>query len=321
FAIRGENNKTYYNHLNSVLDTKPQVTQDDGCDLVSTLHKERQDQLSEIIGGTEETTTGVIRLKAMAKDGELKFPVLAVNDSMTKHFFDNRYGTGQSTIDGIIRATNRLLAGSTFIMAGYGWCGRGIAMRAKGLGANVIVTEVNPVRALEAKMDGFNVMPMKKAARLADFICTSTGDMNVIDVDDFKVMKDNCILCNSGHFDVEINLKGLKKMATSTKEVKPFVTEYIVNQKRIYVLADGRLVNLAAAEGHPACVMDMSFANQSLGAEYLLKYGPKLTNDVHLLPEKIDLKIASLKLKALGIKIDKLTKEQKEYLTSWQHGT
>lgn len=321
YAINGEDNKTYYEHLNAVLDFKPQITQDDGCDLVSTLHKERKDQLNEIIGGTEETTTGVIRLKAMAADGALKFPVLAVNDAMTKHFFDNRYGTGQSTIDGIIRATNRLLAGSTFVMAGYGWCGRGIAMRASGLGANVIVTEVNPVRALEAKMDGFRVMLMVEAVKEADFICTSTGDINVVDKEDFEVMKDGCILCNSGHFDVEINLKALEKMASEKKNIKPYVEEYKLGGRSIYVLADGRLVNLAAAEGHPACVMDMSFANQSLGAEYIVNNYKDLSNEVHVIPEEMDNEIAKMKLECMGIEIDELTDEQKKYLTSWEHGT
>jgi adenosylhomocysteinase len=321
FAIKGEDNKTYYKHVNAVLDKKPNITQDDGCDLVSTLHKERMKQLPSVLGGTEETTTGVIRLRAMAKDGALKFPVIAVNDSMTKHFFDNRYGTGQSTLDGIIRATNRLLSGSVFVMAGYGWCGRGIAMRAKGMGANVIVTEVDPVKALEAKMDGFSVMPMNKAVVHADFVCTSTGDINVVDKEDFEVMKDGCIVCNSGHFDVEVNIKVLGKMAKEVRDIKPFVQEYVLKNKSVYVLAEGRLVNLASAEGHPACVMDMSFANQSLGAEYLLKHREELSNDVHILPNDIDVHIAELKLKCMNVTIDKLTPVQKKYLTSWKQGT
>ncbi len=321
FAIKGEDNDTYYKHLNAVLDTEPHITQDDGCDLVSTLHSEREDQLDKVLGGTEETTTGVIRLKAMAADNALKFPVIAVNDSMTKHFFDNRYGTGQSTLDGIIRATNRLIAGSVFVMAGYGWCGRGIAMRAKGLGANIIVTEVDPVKALEARMDGFRVMPMKEAAKQADFICTSTGDVNVVDIEDFEVMKDQCIVCNSGHFDVEINLKGLKEMAKEVKKARQFVEEYVLEDKSIYVLGEGRLVNLATAEGHPACVMDMSFANQALGAKYILENSEKMKNAVHVIPEAIDTNIAKIKLDNMGIEIDKLTDEQKKYLASWQHGT
>ncbi len=321
YAIRGEDNDTYYKHLNAVLDTEPHITQDDGCDLVSTLHREREDQLERVLGGTEETTTGVIRLKAMAADNALKFPVIAVNDSMTKHFFDNRYGTGQSTLDGIIRATNRLIAGSVFVMAGYGWCGRGIAMRAKGLGANVIVTEVDPVKALEARMDGFRVMPMKEAAKQADFICTSTGDINVIDIEDFEVMKDQCIICNSGHFDVEINLKGLRKMAKEVREARQFVEEYVLDDKSVYVLGEGRLVNLATAEGHPACVMDMSFANQALGAKYILENSEEMKNAVHVIPEAIDTNIAKIKLDNMGIKIDQLTEEQKKYLASWEHGT
>lgn len=321
FAIKGEDNETYYKHLNQVLDTHPTVTMDDGCDLVSTLHKEREDQLGEVIGGAEETTTGVIRLKAMAADGALQYPVLNVNDAMTKHFFDNRYGTGQSTLDGIIRATNRLISGSTFVMAGYGWCGRGIAMRAEGMGANVIVTEVDPVKALEAKMDGFRVMPMEEAAKVADFICTSTGDINVVDKEDFEVMKNGCIVCNSGHFNVEINIEALKEMSDEVREVKPFVNEYTLVDRKIYVLADGRLVNLAAAEGHPACVMDMSFANQALGVEYILNNHEDMENRVYEILEEQDEKIAKLKLESMGVEIDELTEEQKEYLASWQHGT
>lgn len=322
FAIKGEDNETYYKHLNTVLDTNPHITMDDGADLVSEIHKNRQNQIETIIGGTEETTTGVIRLKAMANDGELKFPVLAVNDAMTKHLFDNRYGTGQSTIDGIIRATNRLVAGTTFVVAGYGWCGKGLAMRAHGMGAKVIVTEIDPVKALEAVMDGFQVMPMNEACRLADFICTLTGDINVVDVDDFEAMKDGCVVSNSGHFDVEINIKGLKEISTEVRTVRDFVEEYTLqNGKKIYILAEGRLVNLASAEGHPASVMDMSFANQSLGAEYILNTHKELENNVYVIPEEVDTEIARIKLDALGVKIDELTEEQKKYLASWEEGT
>lgn len=321
FAIKGENNKTYYKHINQVIDAEPQITMDDGADLVSILHKSRKKELKNIIGGTEETTTGIIRLKAMAKDGALKYPIIAVNDAMTKHFFDNRYGTGQSTLDGIIRATNRLFAGSTFVMGGYGWCGRGIAMKARGMGANIIVTEVDPVKALEAKMDGFRVMKMIDAAKEADIICTSTGDMNVVDKQHFKVIKDGCIICNSGHFNVEINISALEKMKKSKQEIRNFVMEYNLGNKKVYLLADGRLVNLASAEGHPACVMDMSFANQALSAEYILKEASKFEPDVYIIPENIDRKIAEIKLKEMGIKIDKLTPEQKKYLASWEMGT
>ena len=294
---------------------------DDGADLVSVLHKSRKRELENVIGGTEETTTGVIRLRAMAKDGALKYPIIAVNEAKTKHFFDNRYGTGQSTIDGILRATNRLFAGSTFVMAGYGWCGRGIAMRARGMGANVIVTETDPVRALEAKMDGYQVMQMVDAAREADIICSSTGDVSVVDKQHFKVMKDGCIVCNSGHFNVEINIPALEKLKKSKREIRPFVTEYNLGSRRIYLLADGRLVNLAVAEGHPACVMDMSFANQALSAEYILKNASKLESEVYVIPEVLDRRIAEIKLREMGIKIDKLTPEQKKYLTSWEEGT
>lgn len=321
FAIKGENNKTYYKHINQVIDEKPDVTMDDGADLVSVLHKSRKKELSNVIGGTEETTTGVIRLKAMANDGALKYPIIAVNDAMTKHFFDNRYGTGQSTLDGIIRATNRLFAGSTFVMAGYGWCGRGIAMRANGMGANVIVTEVDPVKALEAKLDGFRVMRMVDAASEADIICTSTGDMNVVDKEHFRVIKDGCIVCNSGHFNVEINIPALEKMKKSKRMIRDYVVEYDLGRKKIYLLAEGRLINLAAAEGHPACVMDMSFANQALSAEYINKNAKKLDCDVHVIPEAIDKKIAEIKLREMGVKIDKLTPEQKKYLSSWEEGT
>ncbi len=322
FAIHGEDRDTYYQHLYTVLDKKPNITMDDGGDLISTLHKERQDLIQYIYGGTEETTTGVIRFKAMEKDGVLKFPVIAVNDAYTKHLFDNRYGTGQSTIDGILRATNRLLAGSVFVVAGYGWCGRGVAMRAQGMGAEVIVTEVDPLKALEARMDGFRVMPMEEAAKIADFIVTVTGNINVVDEKHFEVMKDGCIVANSGHFDVEINLKALTQMAVSTREIRENVKEYkLQDGKVIYVLAEGRLVNLAAAEGHPAQVMDMSFANQALSAEYMYKNHEKLEPKVYKVPDELDFEVARLKLKALGIEIDELTEEQKEYLASWEHGT
>ena len=322
FAIKGEDNQTYFKHLNSVLDSNPAIVMDDGADLVSELHKNRLDKLESVIGGTEETTTGVVRLKAMAKSGSLKFPMIAVNDAMTKHFFDNRYGTGQSTIDGITRATNRLLAGSNFVVAGYGWCAKGVAMRAKGMGANVIVTEVDPVKALEAVMDGFRVMPMKEASKEANFICTLTGNKNVIDAGSFEVMRDDCIVSNSGHFDSEIDIVALEKMSTSRKTVKPFVEEFILKDgRKVYLLAEGRLVNLSSAEGHPASVMDMSFANQALSGEYILKNSKELGNNVHTIPVEVDNEIANLKLKALGINIDILTDEQVEYLNSWEFGT
>lgn len=322
FAIKGEDNQTYFKHLNTVLDQNPQMTMDDGADLVSELHKNRQNQISSIIGGTEETTTGVVRLKAMAAQGKLQFPVLAVNDAMTKHLFDNRYGTGQSTMDGIIRATNRLIAGSVFVVAGYGWCSKGLAMRARGMGALVIVTEVDPIKALEAVMDGFQVMEMEKAVKNADFVCTLTGDKNVVDGEDFAVMKNGCIISNSGHFDSEINVKALAEMAVSRRIVKPFVEEFTMKDGRtIYLLADGRLVNLASAEGHPASVMDMSFANQALGAEFILKNYKELQKQVYVIPTEVDREIASLKLASLGIKIDVLTAEQEKYLNSWEEGT
>jgi adenosylhomocysteinase len=322
FAIRAESNKVYYDHIDACLDAHPRITMDDGADLVSTLHTDRKRQADEITGGSEETTTGVIRLKAMEKKGVLLFPVLAVNDSKTKHLFDNRYGTGQSTVDGILRATNILLAGSTVVVAGYGWCGRGFARRVMGMGANVIVTEIDPLRALEAVMDGYRVMPMSKAARLGDIFVTLTGDVNVIRDEHFKTMKDGAIVANSGHFDVEIALKSLKKMSTRKREIRPEVMEYTLKGgKRILVLAEGRLVNLAAAEGHPASVMDMSFANQSLGAEWMLKNGSRLERKVYAIPEKIDKDIARLKLASLGVSIDKLTAEQRKYLTSWELGT
>ena len=322
FAIKGENNEKYFSHLNAILDTKPEITMDDGADLVSLLHSSRPEQIKIVKGGTEETTTGVTRLKSMAKEKALLFPVIAVNDSMTKHFFDNRYGTGQSTIDGIIRATNRLIAGSVFVVAGYGWCGKGLAMRAKGLGANVIVTEIDPVKAIEASMDGFRVMPMKDAAKEADFICTVTGNTDVVGEESFKTIKDGCILSNSGHFDVEIDLVALKKVTKAKNTLRNFVDEYELNNgKKIYILASGRLVNLSCAEGHPASVMDMSFANQALAAEYILNDHSKLENGVHILPEKLDIKIAELKLKSFGIKIDKLTPKQEKYISQWQEGT
>ncbi len=322
FAIKGEDNVTYYRHIAAALDHKPHLTMDDGADLVSTLHKERRELLPSVIGGTEETTTGVIRLRAMAADGMLHFPVIAVNDAMTKHFFDNRYGTGQSTIDGIIRATNVLLAGKRFVVAGYGWCGRGLAMRARGMGAIVIVTEVDPLKALEAVMDGYEVMPMSEAARIGDIFCTVTGDINVIDRHHFEVMKDGAILANSGHFNVEINIPALEAMAVEKKLVRPFVEQYVLpDGRRINLLGEGRLINLAAAEGHPASVMDMSFANQALSAEYMVKYGSKLEKRVYPVPEEIDKEIARLKLRSMGIEIDTLTEEQLRYLSSWEEGT
>jgi len=295
---------------------------DDGADLVSSIHKERPEQLEELIGGTEETTTGVIRLRAMAKDGKLSYPIIAVNDAMTKHLFDNRYGTGQSTLDGIIRATNVLLAGKTFVVAGYGWCGRGLAMRAKGLGANVIVTEVDPMPALEAVMDGFRVMPMQEAAPLADILCTVTGDVHVIDRSHFEVMKNGAIIANSGHFNVEINIEALEDMAIERRKPREFVDQYILDDgRRINLLGEGRLINLTAAEGHPASVMDLSFANQALSLEYLMQNWKDLDNQVYTIPEKIDREIARLKLESMGIEIDTLTEEQSKYLSSWEEGT
>jgi adenosylhomocysteinase len=324
YAIKGEDNETYYKHLNAALDHHPVMTMDDGCDLVSILHKQRPSQVPEIIGGTEETTTGVIRLRAMAADGALKFPVIAVNDSMTKHYFDNRYGTGQSTIDGIIRATNVLLAGKTLVVNGYGWCGRGVASRARGMGALVVVTEVDPMKALEAVMDGFQVMTLKAAAKIGDFFVTVTGNKNVIDVEHFALMKDGAMLANSGHFDAEINIPGLKKMSKGQpRPIRPWVEQFTLKSdgRKINLLGGGRLVNLASAEGHPASVMDMSFANQALGAEFMLKNAAKLKADVYTIPEKIDREIARLKLAAMGVKIDKLTKDQTKYLASWEEGT
>jgi adenosylhomocysteinase len=322
FAIKGEDNVTYYKHINAALDTAPHMTMDDGADLVSTLHKDRREMLEDVIGGTEETTTGVIRLRAMAADGALAFPVIAVNDAMTKHFFDNRYGTGQSTIDGIVRATNVLLAGKNFVVAGYGWCGRGLAMRARGMGANVIVTEVDPLPALEAVMDGFRVMPMIEAAPIGDIFVTLTGDINVIDQHHFEAMKDGAIVANSGHFNVEINIPALEIMAQEKRLVRPFVEQYRLNDdRRINILGEGRLINLASAEGHPASVMDMSFANQALSLEHMAKHADSLEKRVYSVPEEIDRDIARLKLEAMAVNIDTLTEEQIAYLNSWEEGT
>jgi adenosylhomocysteinase len=322
YAIKGESNTVYYRHINAALDHKPQMTMDDGADLVGTLHKDRRELLPKVIGGTEETTTGVIRLRAMAADGALNFPVVAVNDAMTKHFFDNRYGTGQSTIDGIVRATNILLAGKTFVVAGYGWCGRGLAMRARGMGANVIVTEVDPLPALEAVMDGFRVMPMSEAAKIGDIFVTLTGDLNVVDHKHFEVMKDGAIVANSGHFNVEINIPALEALSREKRLVRPFVEQYdLADGRRIHVLAEGRLINLSAAEGHPASVMDMSFANQALSAEFMLKNAGNLENKVYSVPGDIDREIARLKLEGMGVSIDVLTPEQVAYLHSWEEGT
>jgi adenosylhomocysteinase len=322
FAIKGENHKTYYQHINAALDTKPHYTMDDGADLVSILHSERAELITNVRGGTEETTTGIIRLKSMAADGVLQYPIIAVNDARTKHFFDNRYGTGQSTIDGIIRATNRLIAGSSFVVCGYGWCGRGLAMRARGMGANVIVTEVDAVAALEAVMDGFTVAPIKQAAKVGDIFCTLTGNINVIRQEHFKTMKDGAIVANSGHFNVELDLEGLAAITKTKRTIRPFVEEHVIeNGRRINVLGEGRLINLAAAEGHPSSVMDMSFANQALSIEYMVKSKTKLANDVYPVPADIDLAIAREKLSAMGFSIDTLTAEQKKYLSSWTMGT
>ncbi|MEK7611191.1 MAG: adenosylhomocysteinase [Patescibacteria group bacterium] len=322
FAIKGEDTKTYYRHLSAVLDQKPNLTMDDGADLVSDLHRHRPKQLSVMVGSSEETTTGVIRLKAMDAAGALKLPVIAVNDSLTKHLFDNRYGTGQSSLDGILRATNVLLAGKTFVTCGYGWCGRGVAAKARGMGANVIVTEVDPLKALEAVMDGFRVMPIFPAAKIGDIFITATGDKNVINEKDFNAMKNGVIVCNTGHFNVEFNIPALEKMAVKKRNIRQFVDEYTLKDgRKINILAEGRLVNLAAAEGHPAEVMDMSFANQALAAEYLVINKGKLQAGVYTLPADADAEIAALKLKAMGIQIDSLTSEQKAYLASWQEGT
>ncbi|MBI5887152.1 MAG: adenosylhomocysteinase [Deltaproteobacteria bacterium] len=322
YAIKGEDNRTYYKHIYATLAAKPNITMDDGADLVSVIHTERKDLIKNIIGSTEETTTGVIRLKSMAAGKLLQFPVIAVNDASTKHFFDNRYGTGQSTLDGILRATNRLLAGSNFVVCGYGWCGKGVTMRARGMGANVIVTEIDPLKALEAVMDGFRVMPIADAAKIGDFFCTVTGNLNVIRKEHFQKMRDGAIVCNSGHFNVELDLVGLKAASKGVKEARDFVEEYeLKNGNKVCVLGEGRLINLASAEGHPASVMDMSFANQALGADFLVKKGSTLSNNVYTVPDEIDKEIARLKLAALGIKIDILTKEQKKYLASWEMGT
>lgn len=320
-AIRGEDNATYYNHLNQALKNRPQITMDDGADLISLLHNKYKAQAPDILGSLEETTTGVIRLRALAAHNKLLLPVIAVNDAKTKNLFDNRYGTGQSTLDGIIRATGILVAGKNIVVAGYGWCGRGFAMRARGMGAKVIVTEVDEIKALEAAMDGFEVKTMKEAAKIGDVFCTITGDIKVIDSEHFKLMKDGAMICNSGHFDVEINIPALKKLAKSVKRVGPNVEEYLLGKKRLYILAEGRLINLAAAEGHPSSVMDMSFSTQALAAEYVVKNSGKLSAKVHNVPESIEKKVATLKLKSLGIKIDKLSKEQAAYLASWELGT
>jgi adenosylhomocysteinase len=323
FAIKGENNETYHKHLNAVLDHKPHIIMDDGADLVSTLHKSRRELLPNIIGGTEETTTGIVRLRAMAADGALEFPMMAVNDALTKHLFDNRYGTGQSTMDGIIRATNFLIAGRTVVVGGYGWCSRGIAMRAKGLGANVVVTEIDPLKALEAVMDGFRVMPMIEAAPIGDIFVTATGDIHVIDERHLEVMKDGALMANSGHFDVEINKPALRALSVDDpKQVRPFVQQYTTKDgRKLNLLGEGRLINLAAAEGHPAAVMDMSFAGQAMAAKYLLDNKGKLDNRVYTVPEEVDQTIAAIKLQSMGISIDALTDEQVKYLNSWEEGT
>jgi adenosylhomocysteinase len=323
FAIKGEDNVTYYRHISAALDHKPHMTMDDGADLVSTIHKDRRELFKEIVGGTEETTTGVIRLRAMAADKMLNFPIIAVNDALTKHLFDNRYGTGQSTIDGIIRATNILLAGRKFVVAGYGWCGRGLASRARGLGSQVVVTEVDPLKALEAVMDGYEVMPMADAAKIGDIFCTVTGDINVVDAQHFEVMKDGALVANSGHFNVEINIPALEKMSKGKPAlVRPYVEQYETKDgRKINLLGEGRLINLVSAEGHPASVMDMSFANQALSAEYIVKNASTLEKRVYSVPEDIDKEIARIKLEAMGVKIDNLTNEQVKYLNSWEEGT
>ena len=322
FAIKGEDKETYYRHIHSALEHSPHLTMDDGADLVSILHSERKELLANLIGGTEETTTGVIRLRSMAEKGVLRYPIVAVNDADTKHLFDNRYGTGQSTVDGIIRATNRLLAGANFVVGGYGWCGRGVAMRASGMGAKVIVTEIDPLRALEAVMDGYQVMSMENAAPIGDFFCTLTGDIHVLRKEHFEMMKEGAIVCNSGHFNVEINLDELREMSSSVRTIRDFVEEFnLKTGKRIYVLGDGRLINLAAAEGHPSSVMDMSFANQALCAEYIVSNHASLENRVYRVPVDIDREIARLKLASMGVKIDSLTHEQDTYLHSWEMGT
>jgi len=322
YAIKGENNETYYSHIEAACDHHPQLTMDDGADVISVLHSKRRDQLTEVIAGTEETTTGVIRLKALERDGKLAYPIIAVNEAQTKHLFDNRYGTGQSTIDGVLRATNMLIAGSKVVVAGYGWCGRGIAMRAKGMGAHVIVTEVKPLRALEAVMDGFEVLPMARAAEIGDLFVTATGDKNVIAGEHFDRLKDGAIVANSGHFNVEIDIPALEQRARSRRIARPFVEEFeLSGGRRVYLLAEGRLVNLSAAEGHPAQVMDMSFANQALSAEYVVKNPGELEKKVYVVPQPIDEEIARLKLATMGIDIDRLTEEQERYLASWDEGT
>jgi len=322
YCIKGEDHETYYKHIHQALDIRPTLTMDDGADTVGVIHNDRRDLIETIIGGTEETTTGVIRLRAMAKEGVLAYPIVAVNDADTKHLFDNRYGTGQSTLDGILRCTNMLLSGRVVVVAGYGWCGRGVAMRARGLGAIVIVTEIDPTKAIEAVMDGFQVMPMEQAGPIADLIVTLTGNKHVVDVRHFETMKDGCVVCNSGHFNVEINIPGLEAMASAKRTVRPFVEEYSVSGgRRIYILAEGRLINLAAAEGHPASVMDMSFANQSLCAEYMALNAKSLAKEVYRVPIEIDQNVAALKLQSMGIAIDTLTAEQEHYLGSWQEGT
>jgi adenosylhomocysteinase len=322
FAIKGEDNATYYAHISAALDHLPQITLDDGADLVTQLLTKRTDLVKNVIGGTEETTTGVIRLRAMAKDGTLKYPIIAVNDALTKHLFDNRYGTGQSTLDGIIRATNLLVAGLRVVVAGYGWCGRGVAMRAKGLGADVIVTEINPTRAIEAVMDGFRVMPMAEAAKIGDIFVTVTGNKSVLAGDHFDHMKDGAVMCNSGHFNVEIDIPGLEKLSSSKKQARAMVDEYVMRDgRKLYLLGDGRLINLAAAEGHPAAVMDMSFANQALSVDHLIKHASEMGKQVYPVPEVLDRQIAKLKLESMGFQLDKLTAEQEHYLASWDEGT
>lgn len=322
YAVKGEDKKTYYKHIENVLNYKPNLTMDDGADLVSTIHSQRNELIDEIIGGSEETTTGVIRLKSMQKDKALKYPIIAVNDAQTKYLFDNRYGTGQSTLDGLLRATNILVAGKKFVVCGYGWCARGLAMRASGMGAQIIITEVEPMKALEAVMDGYQVMPIKEAAKIGDIFITLTGDINVISSEEFKLMKDGVIIANSGHFNVEINVEALESMAIYKKKIREYINEYTLKDgRKLNLLAEGRLLNLAAAEGHPASVMDMSFANQALSVEYLTKEGKNLEKKVYKVPDVIDKKIAKLKLESMGIKIDKLTEEQEKYLSSWQMGT
>lgn len=323
FAIKGEDNETYHKHIQAVLDHKPNIIMDDGSDVTSTIHRDRRDVMEHVIGGTEETTTGIIRLRAMAADGALEFPMMAVNDAMTKHLFDNRYGTGQSTMDGIVRATNYLIAGKTVVVAGYGWCSRGIAMRASGLGGNVIVTEINPLKALEAVMDGFRVLPMQEAATIGDIFVSATGNINVFDRHHFEAMKDGALLANSGHFDVEVNKAALREMSVSDpKRVRPFVDQYTLKDgRKLNLLGEGRLINLAAAEGHPASVMDMSFAGQALSAKFLADNKGKLENKVYTVPEEIDQRIAAIKLQAMGVRIDTLTPRQEQYLNSWQEGT